>query len=175
MIACIINHGRDLSQTTASLKANGIEHIIVEEGKIGPGLSEAALRNRYLRKLADGDWFLMIDSDEELMEIDKSRLRGDFCLVKMLLGKDFVLLPRLIRYREGMRYVTHYFIGKPTTYKNLSFVPNTFNRKTSYPYVATIRHLREKHSQEELEFKRQQKKMEKRTEKKMRSKGVTIL
>jgi len=182
--ACIINHGRELSKTAGSLYDNGIEDIIVisnrlrhYNGAIHGCATEATARNQYLKRLKDGDWFLSIDSDEILTTtVDNRMLKGDTALVKMELADgDFCLAPRLIHYRKGMRYITHYLLGKDSTYQNLSFVTTTFNnKKHDLPYAATIKHLRQGHSEEEKIWKEYQRKREKRVEKKVKSKGGVI-
>lgn len=173
-----------MTDTVESLRDNGIEDIIVIRATIkgfdGPfGVStEAVLRNKYLKNLKDGEWFLSIDSDEILTTtVDSRKLKGDTALVKMELADgDFCLVPRLIRYQEGMRYITHYLIGQKSVYQNLSFVSTSFNnKKCDLPYAATIKHLREGHTGKEKIWKEYQRKREKRVEKKVKSKGGVIV
>ncbi len=121
--------------------------------------NQASLRNEYIKKLKDGEQFLVLDADEELEFV--TDFEGISANAKICFPNDneSVLSPRLITYTEGMQYATHWLIYKNAKpYLDLSFVRGTRQTPLEHPkfpdmpYSALINNYR-KHNPQWAGFK----------------------
>ena len=149
---------------------------VILDRQVNVWQSEARKRSQYLKYLKEGDWFLYIDSDEILeTPIDSSKFFERSGLVKLSLsgGENFVLSPRILRYKEGIKYETHYLLSlNKEFYINQRFLSQTFNNcDSNLPYACTIRHTKTEPDRKESAFKKAQRVQEKQIEKEFRKKG----
>ncbi len=120
--------------------------------------TEATKRNVYLEMLSDGDLFLSLDSDEELIELDIDKFKEPYSYLQIYLPNKRVAwqnVPRLIRYRTGMYYQTHYLLKK-----DLQVFDLTNKQNGEIEPCGTINQLERTFTQEYYDWKETQRQKE---------------
>jgi len=139
----------------------------------GVGLcrNEAAKRNFIFEKVEEGEKFLYLDADEEVMKFNKDLVEEGLCRL-YLRDDDIFLSKRVHTYEDGMRFVTHSHIIKDNwVVGNMDFKDDIKDKEVALE----VRVTREEPRPEMVEYKKRQHIEEVLTMKALRAKGLRCL
>ena len=108
-------YSTDFTQDVALIKE--VELITTEH----PWETEAEKRNAYLSLLRPNEWFIYLDDDEQIINLNLDNIIYDMALVDIAIGKEVYQAPRVIKYKPGLRYIAHYIVSYQAQHYDLGF------------------------------------------------------